>query len=110
MSNPLSNVRCGATPQCPQWPDSTVSISTNPKTMENVPEITFEQIYHSRLRTNYSADYVIGDIQFSGSVTEDASGNQSFEPSWFYDEKSEAYYAENWEQIEDDILNAINQG
>lgn len=71
------------------------------------PEITIEETLHSRLRTEYRVDYVIGEIQFSGSVTEDAGGNLSFEPNWFIDNESEVYWDSNWEAIEDEILKVI---
>ena len=74
----------------------------------NKPEITFEQNYYSRLKTEYSVEYVFGEIQLSGSVTEDAGGNPSFEPSWFLDNESENYWDNNWELIETEIINFIN--
>jgi hypothetical protein len=32
------------------------------------------------------------------------SDEYEFEPSWFSDEKSEKYYDENWESVEDEII------
>lgn len=72
----------------------------------NKPKITFEETYHSRLMT-YRVDYVLGEIQISGSVSEDAGGNMSFEPSWFFDKNSEEYWDANWEAIENAITNAV---
>ena len=52
--------------------------------------------------------YVKGDIGFDGRLRKYHSGRANeyeFEPSYFNDEESEAYYDENWESIEEEILN-----
>lgn len=34
--------------------------------------------------------------------------NYKFEPGYFTDEESEKYFDSNWEDIEDEIINAMN--
>jgi len=38
------------------------------------------------------------------------SEENQFEPSYFTDDESEKYYDDNWEKIEDEILNKFNEG
>lgn len=59
----------------------------------------------------YSVDYVFEEdglmFQFSGSLNPYHTGRATeyeFEPSWFQDDESERYYSDNWEKIEDQIL------
>jgi hypothetical protein len=57
---------------------------------------------------NIKVYYVKGDIGFDGRLRKYHSGRANeyeFEPSYFNDEESEAYYDENWESIEEEILN-----
>jgi len=42
-------------------------------------------------------------VCISGCVME-AFGNYRFEPSWFLDAESEAYWDDNWELLEDMII------
>lgn len=62
-------------------------------------------------QTKYDVDYVYTEddtmIQFSGSLNPYHTGRDyeyEFEPSWFHDKESEQYYNENWEDIEEEIL------
>jgi hypothetical protein len=59
----------------------------------------------------YSVDYVFKEdgimFQFSGSLNPYHTGRgfeYEFEPSWFQDDESETFYNDNWEKIEDQIL------
>lgn len=59
----------------------------------------------------YSVEYVFEEdgimLQFSGSLIPFHTGRDydyQFEPSWFQDDESENYYNENWEKIEDQIM------
>lgn len=65
----------------------------------------------------YSVDYVIGEelnmLQFTGTLKPYHTGRDTeyeFEPSWFQDDESEEYYSDNWEEIEEQILNKLYSG
>jgi len=73
-------------------------------------DITIEKI--EATKDMYDVSYVFQEddsmYQFSGSLIPYKTGRSEeyrFEPSWFMDEESENFYEENWEDIEEQILN-----
>lgn len=75
-------------------------------------DITIEK---SESRGLYDVYYVFQEndqmYQFSGRLIPYHSGRNgeySFEPSWFADEDSENYYEDNWEMIEEQIIDKFH--
>jgi hypothetical protein len=59
---------------------------------------------------NYEVNYQFDDYEITGVLQKYYTGRANeyeFQPSWFADEESEKYYDENWENIEDEILNVF---
>ena len=63
-------------------------------------------------KDEYNVTYVYQEddnfYQFSGNLVSYNTGRNTeytFEPSWFMDDESEKFYSDNWEMIEDQILN-----
>lgn len=59
----------------------------------------------------YSVNYFFEEdglsFQFSGRLNPYHSGRDydyEFEPSWFQDDESEKFYSDNWEKVEEQIL------
>ena len=55
-----------------------------------------------------SVIYTNGEIEISGSIVSYHSGRSleyQFEPSWFSDGDSEEFWDQNWEDIEEKIVN-----
>ena len=58
-----------------------------------------------------SVYYVMNDIEIEGTLNKYHSGRATeydFEPYYFADKKSEKYYDEHWEDIEEEILDTFN--
>lgn len=71
-------------------------------------EIEFEK-ENGRIMVEYSLKMGEDEIEISGRLIPYNTGRSEemeFEPSYFTDEKSERYYDNNWERIEEQILNA----
>lgn len=76
----------------------------------NGAEISIEKDIDS-IRVDYSRTVDGNQIEFDGTLAKYRTGRSeehTFEPGWFLDKSSEAYYDENWEQVEDEILQAYN--
>ena len=75
-------------------PKAIYTITKNEKTINIL--ITFEGL-----------DFISSFLEIEGRIIF-FSGNESFEPSWFSGTDSEEYYNNNWEAIEEIVLNQVN--
>lgn len=77
--------------------------------IENDASVTYVSIDINEYdRSRIKVYYVKGDIGFDGTLIKYHSGRAEeyeFEPSYFDDKESEDYYDNNWEKVEEEILN-----
>jgi hypothetical protein len=79
---------------------SNVTIDINLKDADERSPLKKDPIYDVIYSFNLNSEL----LELSGYLTKGPSGNYEFDPSWFSDNEAENYYDDNWDKIEEEIL------